>query len=313
MVNDKEKWVKQFVWLAKVVTLFGVIIFIFLKIKDQPEIASKLLPEIWEVAKNNPAVLIFVTLLMPLNWLLEALKWKYLTEPIQAIKLTEALKGVLSGLSIAFITPHGIGDYIGRIAMIRSDSRTKLVGALFLGRTMQLLATLLFGMVGVYFLLGFYSLMIIFGLFFTGFLTLLFLTRLKVKLKFKWLDTFIYYFDIISAYNFIFLLKIFLLSSLRYFVFASQFIIILSLFLTTSLLQNIGGATWILLAKSVLPTFNFLSDLGIREVSAIYFYEKIDVEILPVISASLLVWIINILVPTLVGLVFIFQLKYRSE
>ena len=58
------------------------------------------------------------------------------------------------------------------------------------------------------------------------------------------------------------------------------------------------------------PTFNFLSDLGVREASALLFFERFAVAIEPVILASLLVWIINLLIPTLLSLVFVSKLRF---
>jgi len=313
MVSDKEKRIRRLVWAAKVITLIGVLVFIYLKIKDQPETIAQILPEIQRVTMVNQFAIGLVVLLMPFNWLLESYKWKMLTKPIKAISLKSALKGVLSGLSLAFITPHGIGDYIGRIAMIKSENRSRLVGSLLLGRGMQMFVTLLFGLIGVYFVLGWSVFMTLGVIALIGLVILLLITKVKVISKSNWLKKLLYYFDIISEFDFAFVFKLLFVSALRYVVFATQFIIVLGLFVETSILQNLAGTTWILLAKSVLPAFNFLSDLGVREVSAIYFYESYNVELVSVLSASLTVWIINILAPTLIGLPFVLQLKHSPK
>jgi uncharacterized membrane protein YbhN (UPF0104 family) len=61
--------------------------------------------------------------------------------------------------------------------------------------------------------------------------------------------------------------------------------------------------------KSVLPSFNFLSDLGIREFSAVYFFSPLGVDEIAIISASLLIWLINLLAPAMVGFFYVLRLK----
>lgn len=57
---------------------------------------------------------------------------------------------------------------------------------------------------------------------------------------------------------------------------------------------------------------NFLSDLGIREFSAIYFFDHFGVDLVAVINASLTLWIINILLPTIIGAPLTLKMKLRT-
>ena len=63
------------------------------------------------------------------------------------------------------------------------------------------------------------------------------------------------------------------------------------------------------LAKSVLPTFNFFNDLGVREFSAAIYFDALNIASGPVIMAGLILWLINIALPALVGLFFVQQFK----
>ena len=89
--------------------------------------------------------------------------------------------------------------------------------------------------------------------------------------------------------------------------------IVLFIFLPeVSVFLSFSGGTYIFLAKSVLPTINFLSDLGIREYAAVTFFEKFNVPLVPTLSASLTLWILNILIPTLGGIPWMLSLKWRE-
>ena len=62
-----------------------------------------------------------------------------------------------------------------------------------------------------------------------------------------------------------------------------------------------------MLVKSLLPIS--IGDLGIRESAAIFFLGKIGVHESTAFNASILLFLINLLIPSLVGLVLV--LKYR--
>jgi len=261
---------------------------------------------------SNSLLFVLVIILMPVNWWLEAKKWQILSAPIQQISMSKAYKAVVVGLSLSFVTPHGVGDYFGRILWLNNQNRSKLIGSLFLGRIAQMAATLIFGGFGIYTLFGrailmYYSLLcvcliIIFFMLLTGF---------KISIKKAWYRKMMYYVEVVKTYSSREIGLVFMLSVVRYILFCTQFVMILSIFTHVSLGLQMAGATWIFLAKSVLPTFNFLSDLGVREFSAVYFFEQFGVSALPVVSASLLIWIINILIPTMIGVPLIWRLKIR--
>lgn len=289
----------------------GVILFIYLKLAEQQDINHETLLAIDSAFANYQLLLLIVFLLMPLNWLLEAKKWQILAAPIKRMSLQEAFSGVLAGLSMAFITPHAVGDYLGRVLIIQKEDRGKLVGAVLLGRLMQLTATLLFGAMGIFYLLGL-TFTYIYALLLTCLvISGVLLLRFRIKFKGNLLEKLAYYVKIIGTYSSVTLLKALALSCFRYVVFCTQFVIVLSMFVSIPLSLKVAGSTWIFLAKSILPTFNFLSDLGIREFSAIYFFDHFGTPIIPVLAASLLIWIINILVPTLVGVPFIYKLRIK--
>jgi len=110
---------------------------------------------------------------------------------------------------------------------------------------------------------------------------------------------------IIPAYNFKQVTQLLWLSFLRYLVFSFQFVILLKMFLPKLKLMDIfSGTTWIFLIKSIVPSFNFLLDLGIRELSALQFFESYGVREVNILAGTLSIWILNILFPSILGVLF---------
>ena len=262
-------------------------------------------------------IYVWLILAIPVNWGLETVKWQTLLRPLTGVSLSQAAKGVLTGLSLGFMTPHSLGDYFGRMAHLGSSQRLASTGAMLLGRGVQFLSTLLFGLVGLWywclveptswvwgiFLFTLMALMVMWLMFLRG-------RKYFVDLCGRFWPAAHRFVEVLSLYSRREIWTVFGLSSLRYVVFASQFAFLLYwLDLPLDLLQIGAGVTWILLAKSVIPAFNFLSDLGVREFSALYFFGLLGVSPAPVLTASLSIWVLNILIPTLVGSIFITQMK----
>lgn len=290
--------------------IVGLIAFmLYQKLKSHENIFEEIASEISHALFNEYLLYLLVIILMVFNWGLEALKWRLLTSSIINISLWQAFKGVLSGLTLSFVTPHGVGDYFGRILSIQSIEREKLIGSLFLGRTSQMVATVLFGLVGLSYIYPWHWIFyVVLGFAIIVFICFWFLklaTRNKLIRK---------YLTIIFKYKYNELIVVQTLSIGRYLIFTLQFLIILFIYIPElSLSLGFAGTSYIFLAKSVLPTFNFLSDLGIREYAAISFFERYNVALIPVLSASLTVWVINILIPTIAGIPLMLKMKWQRS
>jgi uncharacterized membrane protein YbhN (UPF0104 family) len=309
-ITGKYKWI---LWV-KVLTLIVCCWLIYEKISDPQRFGREFVDLVsGALDAKSIMVLLGVLLLMPANWLLESLKWKVLVRPHSQISISEAYKGVLSGLSLGFATPHGIGDYAGRLLSIEGESRSQLLGSIWLGRVMQMTVTGIFGTVGVWVFLQkstfqlptinhWWWIMI-------GIVVVFILLLYQSKLKFFGRRT-RYYFNFVSTYSWLEYISVFALSFGRYAIFSIQFLLILNIFnipLPVSVL--FAGISWMFLMKSIVPSFNFLSDLGVRELSVLTFFDMYGASQPAVLTSSLLLWTINILLPVLVGLYFVLKLK----
>ncbi len=308
--------------LVKALIFIWIATFIYLKVKDRESFFQELYTHFGNLFEGDTFWLVFIALLlMPLNWFVEAMKWRLLASKIYTISMAEAYIGVLSGLALAFVTPHGLGDYVGRIGQITTAGRARLVGSILIGSVAQLLVTILFGILGVAFYLRNTNadtlkvIVTILSIILAGVAIAIIVWKVpKIVQTIPIARKAEKYLTVIQLYGKAEFSKVFWLSTIRYIVFASQFILILQAFdFGVNRIQQMAGVTWIFLVKSVVPAFNFLSDLGIREFSALQYFEPLLVDTTRIIAASLFLWVMNLLLPTVIGSFFVFRLKLLSR
>lgn len=259
---------------------------------------------------------------MAINWLLESLRWKYLLKGIEKIAFFSSIKSVMIGLSCSIFTPLRLGEYFGRPMLISKEKRIEAVLANIVGSISQNIVT--FGLGFIAYILLVYDnkaqfissqahIILIFLLFFiigvSIFMYFFSSIWLQISKKIKILNTKIKYLHFLSNYNKADLLKILLLSFLRYIVFFSQYYFLLILFNININILNaftaIGLSYVFLFSLPGIP----IADIGLRASLSLFFiglYTNNDVSI---IFASSSLWLINIAIPALVGTVILLKNK----
>lgn len=276
-------------------------------------------------AWQNPARWLFIVtaLLIPANWGFEAKKWQLLGQKLEPISYWRAYRAVMLGLTLGFITPNRLGDYAGRVLELKSKQRLDAIGAIFIGRFCQLVATVIVGSVGLFYFIVFFfwaaypgvSISLVFLLITIVAATLLLLYNAQALVAvisaIKPLRKLVQYVAIMASYSSAEISKLLLLSLGRYTVFLMQFIFLLILFdVKLSALQYVSGVAGTFFIKSIVPSLSLLSDLGVRELSAMYLFGLLGQERLQVLSASLSLWLLNIAIPSLIGLYFVLRLRF---
>ena len=262
------------------------------------------------VFHNNLYLLPLVSLMF-INWILEAVKWQQLLKPLQKIDLYKSLKSVVSGVSLSFITVGGVGDYFGRSMFVDKKNLKSLIGVTVAGGVYQNLVTYFAGGIGIILYIEYQFKEVFYGLWlllFVLFLLVFYLVlRVHLVSKIKFLKPFTY---ALSAYTLNEKLFIFSLSFSRYVIILVQYYLILqALQVQIGYTDFFTGIALMLLLKSSIPRFSFLSDLGIREFSALLFFTKIGLEPAVIISSTLMLWVINVLTPAIIGIFFILNRK----
>jgi len=103
------------------------------------------------------------------------------------------------------------------------------------------------------------------------------------------------------------------ISLLRYIIFSVQYYLILQAFgLTFSSYTKILLIPFCFLITSSIPTI-VISEIGVRGSVGLFVFGIISDNNLAILSASVLLWVINVALPALFGLFFINQFKIVSQ
>ena len=272
-----------------------------------------------------------VIFLMLVNWGIEARKWQLLVGHVQQFSFIKALKSVLSGCSITMLTPNRIGEYGGRVIFLDEQHRIKGISLTIVGSISQLLITMIMGCLGLFFL-RFFShnnsnalnvlphfwgdVLIYFSvtctlLLFLFYIRLGWLVRLMEKVPaFSKVVRHITVLDEFAAKQ---LVQILSLSLLRYAVFVLQYVLLLQV-------MQVGIEVWLsfwlitvfYLVLAVAPTIGFL-EMPIRAKASIELMQLYSTNILGIQTAALGIWIINLVIPALIGSLLILGIKIVKD
>ncbi len=277
---------------------------------------------------------ILVILLMLANWSFEALKWKSLIRHIQKISFFRSFRAILSGLSVslAMNTPNGSGEYVGRILYVKEGNRIRAITLTFVGSMSQLIVTMLLGTIGLFLISShFYDAtkqIFVLSLPVINIITygsiVITIALLAVYFEISWLIRLLEKIPFVARYSFFIqkleeftvpeLLKVLLISFLRYTVFAVQYLLLLQVFKVDIGASN---AFWLIavmfLVLAVIPTIA-LAELGVRGKISIFLFGVFSTNTIGILLTATTIWLINLVVPALAGSLFILGIKlFRSK
>ncbi len=273
-----------------------------------------------------------VVLLMAVNWSIEAIKWRYLIRKSEKISFFRSLKGIFTGISVGTFTPNRLGEFLGRSFVLDQTHPWKVFFMTLIGSYSQLLVTVLTGTAGLFYFLWNYAglttgltYLDVLIVFFAGVtVVLLMVLYFNIYLIDKhlggWLRKkkpgFGAWLHVISSYSGKELMVVLLLSISRYLVFSTQFYLLLHLFhLPVPLLDAMAFIGIVYLVMMVVPSVA-LSEVGIRGSVAVYFFSfyfltipAIEDPALGIVSASTVLWLINLVIPAALGTFFVYHLR----
>jgi hypothetical protein len=272
-------------------------------------------------APEITAVLSLVVLLMFLNWGLEAVKWKRLLRQIENISLWRSIESVFCGLTWAVFTPNRIGEYGGRVFFLSPKRRIIGVVAMAVGNIGQMVLTNIFGAIAVcLFIYRFagldyrltYALIALSVMFCTFFLVFFFNIRWLngLLLSMRFTRKYKKFYSILGRYQKKELFRILCLCLARYVVFSTQYFIMFYWLIPDILYLDILMMVCILFfVQSTLPSLD-LFDIGVRSVTASYFFSFVTHQDIAVIACTASIWLINIIIPAILGSYFVFKLNF---
>ena len=281
----------------------------------------------FKLITDNIILIVIVLFLMFLNWFLEALKWRYMISKIEKVSIYTSLKAVFAGITVSSFTPNRVGEYGGRVFYLEKADRLKGVIITFIGSMSQLLITILFGSISFIILsellfeskilfsaISKFKLLVFLLLFLLNVFIFYFFYNVHSFISFfnlnKYINRFKQYIQTFTIYNSRELTNILLFSFSRYIVFSIQFLILLNVFeIDSSTFHSMLSVMLIFLFVSIIPTI-VVAEIGVRGSVAIYVFSLFTINSIGVFSSTLLLWIINLVIPSLIGIYFVFNLNF---
>ena len=317
-----NKLTKKILSICIKITILGLaFLYIYNKLNDNSSISNfkKLLNSL----DPESVVLVISTLflLMFLNWFLEALKWKFLVQRIEVISKWKAVESVFCGLTWAVFTPNRIGEFGGRVFFLSPNRRIKGAVVMTVGTIGQMVLTNVLGLLALsWFLFRFIGLnpflhlsIFIFALVFSGYLLLFFfnihwINGLLSRIQF--LKRYRRFFIIFSKFKFKELLQILIYCFSRILVYSTQYFLVFRLLIPELNPPDIVLMMFIIFfVQSSIPSLD-LFDLGIRATTAAYFFSFVTDQEVVVMAAVASIWLINLIIPAILGSVFVLKLNF---
>jgi hypothetical protein len=272
-----------------------------------------------------------VIFLMFINWGIEARKWQLLVAHVQQFSFVQAFKSVLAGCSITMLTPNRIGEYGGRILFLKEEHRIKAISLNIASSISQLLVTMLMGCAGLLFLRffshndsnalkvlpDFWGNVLIY-LSICGTLVLfLFYIRLgwlvRIIEKVPAFNKAVKHITVLDEFSANQLLRILSLSLLRYLTFVLQYILLLQVMeVNIDTVLSFWLITVFYLVMAMAPTIGFI-ELPVRAKASIELMKLYSGNTLGIETAALAIWLINLVIPALIGSVLILGIKIVKE
>lgn len=313
--------------------VLGPIVFVLLafsiyrQIQRQPDWEVSL-SQLKNVLSNNARGLIaVVVLLMLVNWGLEARKWQLALRNLQPLSFWTAFKATFTGSTMASFTPNRTGEYVGRILYVQEGKRLQAVSLTLICSMAQLQVTLYAGLAGLWFFkrsMGFVvsdaqSAVLWLNVLFYAILTAavvltLFYFRLAglIRVIHRWTGNakIMRYVAVLEDCNATILLRILSLSMGRYLVFIVQYYLLFSAFgVHVNWWQTLQSVSVLFLVLAILPSFTFLTDLGIRWRAGIEIVQLYSSNTIGIFATAFTIWLVNLIIPALIGSLLILGIR----
>lgn len=313
---------KVFSYLIKISILVLAFLFIYHQYLEKGDNLKHFQQLIAHISRRQVAVTMSaILLLMLVNWLLESFKWRYLTRKLEKISAWGAIEAVFCGLTWAIFTPNRLGEYAGRVLFLPNRKRIHGVFAMAVGSFGQNVITNVVGLsAGLWFLASFFHINIWIYLAIAagavGFMIFLLIFFFHIKWLVDLLDRVPYikkfhrFFDIMGRYTKPELITIMGFSLARFAVFSFQYYLVIHLLIPgISVFPMMMMVFVLFFVQSALPSLDIV-DVAVRNGTAAYLFGYIVQQPVAVMAAVSSIWFINLIIPAILGSVFVFKLHF---
>jgi len=301
-------------------TLIGVLSFwiIYWRLKsDFTETNLTLLSQSVFSASGIVSVLLCL-LLIPVNWGIESYKWQLITSPLEKISFKNAQKSVYSGLCLGNLAPGRATEFLGKIIFFAAKNRPQITVMHFVNGMFQLSITFVVGFIALTFKINSFgeeylwvayvcmcTATLVLGIFVFSIIKIdkvLHFVSNKIS-KQKNIEHFEYKFSKAT------LIKLFSFSFIRYLVFFLQMALLINLFSGTFNSNIALGMALYFLITTAIPMISVI-EAAIRAAVALIVFKGCGISDTALALASVNVWIINIIIPSIIGYYFLLKQNF---
>lgn len=262
--------------------------------------------------------LVFAILLMVVNSGLEAYKWFSLIAWAEPVRYATATASYLAGVAFSIITPNRIGEYPGRILYLGGGNTFSYINISVSGVVSQLGGMYTIGLAGlIYYNIAFpaplaqaalaacITINIFIAIVYWRFHS--WLPRMEQN---RFLRRFAVYGRLMSRVPTAAKLKVMGISLLRVCVFTAQYLFLLRwMNVDIPLLPGFCLGALFFWVMAVVPSLA-LTELGIRGAASLYIFGHFSTNSIGILSATTALWVMNIVVPAILGSVLIMRMKW---
>ncbi len=310
IIAVKNIYVKNrnlFLILLKIMISAGLLTFILISVDIKKTVSV--------FTSADKFLLLPAFLLGFINIFLQYLKWRLVCRSLlNENNAGKILTSLFYGFSAGSFTPARIGEYIGRAVPFADKSLIEITSAVFIDKMFSLFIVLILGSLSFLLFMKSGVVTISAFIFLTAILLYLLnngliLTIKDILLRWKWSRKIFSGLALFKQMNNRFRLQLIFLSLLFYLCFIIQFALLVSAFSHHyDLLSYVWTGSLVMFAKSIIPPISF-GELGIREGVSVYFLKRIGETAAAGFNASIFLFLINILFPALIGLIFLLRRK----
>ncbi|MDR3651776.1 MAG: lysylphosphatidylglycerol synthase domain-containing protein [Paludibacter sp.] len=307
----KERWVSMLKWII-LLAAFSFLTYKFITFNQYNQFLIH-----WKsISPSQFWWLIGVLALLPLNWLLEAIKWRKLVSKVQEININNSIKGVLAGISTGFFTPNRVGELVGRVIYLDAEKRKAGVTLSVVNSLSQNLVMTLIGVPACFlyfnraatkieinsasYLTVLISCLLILGL---VYFKLPQLSRLFKQSRYsEKIKEFTY---CLNDFNKQDLFQIMFISLCRFITFSLQFFLMLRFFgVDLTAIQALIAIPTTYLFVTYTPSLAF-SEPAVRSSYAVIVMGAFSGQVVGIALAGVCIWLVNFVIPMLIGSVIL--------
>jgi len=312
---------KIFSYLLKITIVVLASVFIYHQYLSKGDSLKHFQKAIGRLSHTQVVVVMSVVLILMLaNWLVECLKWQYLTQRLVKISLWQSIEGVFFGLTWAIFTPNRLGEYGGRVMFLPPRKRIHGVFAMAVGSFGQNVITNVLGAAStIWFCFTFLhlswwilELITILGLALMAFFIIAFFNikwLVKILHSIPFLRKYHRFFDIMGTYRFNDLVKVMGFCLTRFSIFSFQYYLVIHLLIPELPFFEVILLVFIVFfIQSALPSLDLL-DVPVRATASATLFAYVTTQQVAIIAAFTSIWLINLIIPAILGSIFVFNLK----